>query len=82
MKTAYFFAAIVAVAALAVGIYMVDRDQTQDVNLPDADMSAQGGIMPEHAAETGDIGVGHENAAVTGPTAEIERPQGPVADNG
>lgn len=75
MRPAIVIGAIVALAVLAFGVYMVDIDMTEEARLPDVDVSVEGGNMPEVDAEVGDIDVGSEEVTVTVPTIDVESPE-------
>ncbi|MBV7409138.1 hypothetical protein [Maritimibacter sp. DP1N21-5] len=69
---------LVAIIAIAFGIYMVDFDVTEDGALPDVDVSVNGGEMPEVDAEVGEIEVGSETEEVTVPDVDIDTEQAEV----
>lgn len=75
MKLGTVIGAIIVVALVAFGFYMVDVDQTEEARLPDVDVSVEGGNLPEFDAEVGDIDVGQEEVTVTVPTIDIESPE-------
>lgn len=75
MRPVIVIGAIVALAVLAFGVYMVDIDMTEEARLPDVDVSVEGGNMPEVDAEVGDIDVGSEEVTVTVPTIDVESPE-------
>ena len=77
MKTGVIIGGIVAIIAVAFGIYMVDIDQTQDAALPE--VSIEGGQMPEFDAEVGDVSVTEEEVTVTVPEINITPPKGDEA---
>lgn len=77
MKTGVIIGGIVAIIAVAFGIYMVDIDQTQDAALPE--VSIEGGQMPEFDAEVGDVSVTEEEVTVTVPEINITPPEGDEA---
>lgn len=79
MKPGIIIAALVAAAAIAIGVYMVDVDMTEDAALPDVDVSVEGGNLPEFDVQTGDVEVGTETREVTVPTVEVQTPE---EDNG
>ena len=81
MKTGLVLAAIVAVVAIAFGVYMVDIDQTQEATLPE--VSVEGGQMPEYDANVGDVTVTEEEVTVTVPEVNIVPPEetGSIASN-
>jgi hypothetical protein len=69
MKIALAIAAAVTVIAVALGVYMIDIDQTQQAQFPD--VTIEGGQLPEFDAETGNISVTEEEMTVTVPNVEI-----------
>lgn len=73
MKLGAIFGVLVAAAALAFGIYMIDIDQTQEAQLPD--ITIESGQAPEFEANVGDIDVGEEKVTVTVPTVDIDPPK-------
>lgn len=74
MKTGAIVAVVVAVIAIAFGVYMIDIDQTEEAALPE--VSVEGGNMPEFDAETGDVSVDQEEVTVTVPDVDITPPEG------
>lgn len=81
MKTGTIIAAVVAVIAIAFGVYMIDVDQTEEGSLPDVDISMEGGNMPEFDAEVGDIETGTETVTMEVPTLDIQSPEEDAADD-
>lgn len=72
MKTVSTIAlGVVAVAAVAFGVYMIDVDQTEEASLPDVDVSVEGGNLPEFDAEVGSIEVTEETATVSVPDVDV-----------
>ena len=63
---------VVAVAAIAVGVYMVDFDVTEEGSLPDVDVSVDGGNLPEVDAEFGEVVVGTTDESVRVPDVDVE----------
>ncbi|WP_299374042.1 hypothetical protein [uncultured Tateyamaria sp.] len=80
MKTGVIIGAVVAVAAIAFGTYMIDIDQTEEARLPDVDVSVEGGNLPEFEADVGDIEVGSEEVTMTVPTIDVQSPEEDAAD--
>ncbi|WP_299877859.1 hypothetical protein [uncultured Sulfitobacter sp.] len=74
MKIAFGIGIVGAIAALAVGSYMIDINQTEEASFPDVDVSVEGGNLPEYEAEVGEINVGTEEVTMEIPTVEIEAP--------
>jgi hypothetical protein len=81
MKIGTILGAIVVVALVAVGVYMIDIDQTQEARLPDVDVSVEGGQMPAFDAEVGDIEVGEKEVTVTVPTIDVQSPDEEAREN-
>lgn len=81
MKPGVVIAAIVAAAAIAFGVFMVDIDMTEEAALPDVDVSVEGGNLPEFDADVGDVEVGSKEVTVTVPTVDIEPPEEELAEN-
>ena len=79
MKPGIIIAAILAVVAIAFGVYMIDVDQTQEAQLPEVEI--EGGQMPEFNAEVGDVDVEEEEVTVTVPTLEVTPPEEDTASN-
>ncbi len=82
-KGSLILVAILAVIVVAVGFYMVDVDVTDEGSLPDVDVSAEGGEMPEVDADVGSVEFGSETEQVQVPdvdvsvdseTVDVERP--------
>ncbi len=75
MKAGAILGVIVAAAAIAFGVYMIDIDQTEEARLPNVEVTVEEGNMPEFEAEVGDIEVGEKDVTVTVPTLEVESPE-------
>ena len=72
MKTGLTIVGALAVVALiAVGIYMVDIDQTQETRLPNVDVTVEGGQMPEFDAQVGSVEMTEEEATIEVPNVEV-----------
>lgn len=72
MKTALTVTGIAAaIALIAVGVYMVDIDQTQEARLPNVDVSVEGGQMPEFDAEVGSVELTEEDVTVEVPKVDV-----------
>ena len=73
MKAVWAILAVVVVAiALYLGFVLIDVDQTQEAELPDVDVTVEGGQSPEFDVDTGSIETGE--TTVTVPTLEVEPP--------
>ena len=57
-----------------IGLAACDVDQTQNAQLPDVDVNASGGQMPEFDVEGPDVNVGTENKTVEVPTLDVDVP--------
>ncbi|MFQ6549355.1 hypothetical protein AADZ90_015465 [Aestuariibius sp. 2305UL40-4] len=80
MKAVWAILAVVVVGvAVYLGVALVDVDQTQEAQLPDVDVTVEGGQAPEFDVDTGEIETGTTTVEV--PTLEIERPAEDSPDN-
>lgn len=61
-------------ASCSLAIAGCDVDQTQEGELPDVDVNASGGEMPEYNVEGPDVDVGTENTVVETPTVDVDIP--------
>ncbi len=52
-----------------------DVDQTKEGDLPDVDVNASGGQLPEFNVEGPTVNVGSENRTVEVPTVDIDPPK-------
>ena len=52
-----------------------DVDQTKEGEMPDVDVSANGGQMPEFDVDAAEVKVGTENKTVEVPTVEVDPPK-------
>jgi uncharacterized lipoprotein len=64
----------VLVGASCLAMAACDVDQTQEGNLPDVDVNATGGQLPEFNVEGPDVNVGTENKTVQVPTVDVDVP--------
>jgi uncharacterized lipoprotein len=64
----------VLVGASCFAMAACDVDQTQEGNLPDVDVNATGGQLPEFNVEGPDVNVGTENKTVQVPTVDVDVP--------
>ncbi|MFN3387709.1 MAG: hypothetical protein ACK40O_02170 [Allosphingosinicella sp.] len=66
-------------AILAIGSFAAlaacDVDQTQEGEMPDVDVNASGGAMPEYDVEGPDVNVGTTNQTVEVPTVDVDAPE-------
>lgn len=63
-------AGVVLVVVVALGVYLLDIDQTEEGSFPS--VSIEEGSLPEYDAEVGDVDVGERD--VTLPTLDVEPP--------
>lgn len=68
--TGIIIAAVLAVAAIGFGVYMIDVDQTERAELPE--ISIEGGNAPEYDADVGSVQTGETE--ITVPTLEVNPP--------
>jgi predicted small secreted protein len=52
-----------------------DVDQTKEGEMPDVDVNASGGQVPEFNVEGPDVNVGTENKTVEVPTVDVDVPE-------
>lgn len=52
-----------------------DVDQTKEGNLPDVDINATGGDLPEFEVEGPQVNVGTENKVIQVPTVDVDAPK-------
>ena len=64
----------VLVGASCFAIAACDVDQTKEGNLPDVDVNATGGELPEFNVEGPTVNVGTENTVVQTPTVDVDVP--------
>jgi hypothetical protein len=64
----------VLVGASCLALVACDVDQTKEGNLPDVDVNASGGQLPEFNVEGPDVNVGTENKTVQVPTVDVDVP--------
>lgn len=72
MRTGAIVVAVIAVIAIAIGFYMVDVDVSGETELPDVDVTVEGGELPEAEVNVGDVDVGTEEVTVEVPTIDVE----------
>jgi uncharacterized lipoprotein len=56
------------------GIAACDVDQTKEGKLPDVDVNASGGQLPEFNVEGPEVNVGTENKTIEVPTVDVNMP--------
>ena len=62
-------------AASCFALAACDVDQTKEGNLPDVDVNASGGELPEFEVEGPQVNVGTENKVVQVPTVDVDAPK-------
>ena len=65
--------ALIGVSCLAISA--CDVDQTKEGELPDVDVNATGGQLPEYNVEGPQVNVGVENKTVQVPTVDVDPPK-------
>ena len=58
--------------AASLGLAACDVDQTKEGELPDVDVNATGGQLPEYNVDAPEVTVGTENKVVEVPTVDVE----------
>lgn len=64
-----------ALGAIAFAVAGCDVDQTKEGKLPDVDVNATGGQLPEYNVEGPTVNVGTENRTVQVPTVDVAPPK-------
>ena len=65
---------IIIVLAAAGGLAACDVDQTKNAQLPDVDVNATGGQLPEFNVTPPEVSVGTENKTVEVPDVDVKVP--------
>ena len=65
----------VLVGASFFALAACDVDQTKEGELPDVDVNATGGQLPEYNVEGPQVNVGMENKTVQVPTVDVDPPK-------
>ena len=60
--------------AIGLGIAGCDVDQTKEGEMPDVDVNATGGQLPEFSVEGPEVNVGMENKTIQVPTVDVNLP--------
>jgi hypothetical protein len=81
MRLGAILGIIVVVLAIIFGIYMVDFDVTDEGEMPDVDVSVEGGEMPEVDAQVGDIDVGTQEVTIEVPDVDVQTPEEEATEN-
>ncbi len=66
---------LIALPAVALALSACSVDQTEEAELPDVDVSADGGNVPEFDVDTADVDVGSEEVTVDVPTVDVDMPE-------
>jgi uncharacterized lipoprotein len=65
---------LILLAASGVGLAACDVDQTKNGQMPDVDVNATGGQLPEFNVTTPEVSVGTENRTVQVPDVDVKVP--------
>ncbi|MBA3525455.1 MAG: hypothetical protein H0T82_00825 [Sphingomonas sp.] len=60
---------------LCIGIAACDVDQTKEGDMPEVDVNASGGALPEYDVDAPSVNVGTENKTVQVPTVDVDAPK-------
>jgi len=63
------------IAASCLVLAACDVDQTKEGEMPDVDVNASGGQLPEYNVEGPSVNVGTENKTVEVPTVDVDPPK-------
>ncbi len=64
----------ILLGAICLSFAACDVDQTKEAELPDVDVNASGGQLPEFNVEGPTVDVGTENKTVEVPTVDVDVP--------
>lgn len=67
-------ALLLALGASAVALGGCQVEQTEEGELPDVDVTAEGGQLPEYDVDTADVEVGTREETVTVPDVDVTMP--------
>ena len=67
-------ALLLALGAFAIALGGCRAEQTQEGELPDVDVTVEGGQLPEYEVETADVEVGTREETVTVPDIDVTMP--------
>lgn len=62
-------------AASILGLAACDVDQTKEAELPEVEVNASGGQMPEFDVDAATVNVGTENKTIEVPTVDVDAPK-------
>ena len=65
---------VMIVASSCLALAACDVDQTKEAELPDVDVNASGGQLPEYNVQGPEVNVGTENKTVQVPTVDVDIP--------
>ncbi len=63
------------IAASCLAFAACDVDQTKEGDMPEVDVNASGGQLPEYNVEGPSVNVGTENKTVEVPTVDVDAPK-------
>lgn len=61
-----------AIASLSLGLAACDVEQTEEAELPEVEVDAEGGNLPEYDVDTADVDVEMEEETIEVPTLEVD----------
>ncbi|HDZ54893.1 MAG TPA: hypothetical protein ENI17_05740 [Pseudomonas xinjiangensis] len=64
-----------ALLVATIGLTACDVEQTEEASMPDVDVSAEGGNMPEYDVDAADVDVGTREKTVTVPDVDVDMPE-------
>ena len=64
-----------ALASCVFALAACDVDQTKEGELPDVDVNASGGQLPEFDVDAPQVNVGTENKTIEVPTVDVDAPK-------
>ena len=67
-------ALLLGLGASAIALGGCQAEQTQEGELPDVDVTAEGGQLPEYYVDTADVDVGTREETVTVPDVDVTMP--------
>lgn len=62
-------------ASSALALSGCDVEQTEEGEMPDVDVEAEGGNLPEYDVDTPDVDVGTEERTITVPDVDVNPPE-------
>lgn len=70
-NSALVIGGIAAVIVIAIGVYMIDIDQTEQARLPDVELKVDGGNLPKFDANVGSVSITEEEVSVEVPEVKV-----------